>query len=47
MGAGSAWRGNPQGVAEPSDDIDGGHHADGLDMFRVAYTTGQRSFVKT
>ena len=39
MGAGSAWRGNPQGVAEPADGIDSGHHADGLDMFRVAHTT--------
>ena len=47
MGAGSAWRGNPQGVAEIADGIDSGHHADGLDMFRVAHTTGQRSFVKT
>ena len=47
MGAGSAWRGNPRGVAEIADGTDSGHHADGLDMFRVAHTTGQRSFVKT
>ena len=47
MGAGSAWRGNPQGVAETGDGIDSGHHADGPDMFRAAHTTGQPSFVKT
>ena len=47
MCAGSAWRGNPQGVAETGDRIDSGHHADGLDISRVAHTTGQRSFVKT
>ena len=38
VGAGSAWRGNPRGVARTADGIDGGHHADGLDMFRVAHT---------
>ena len=47
MGAGSAWRGNPQGVAEPADGTHSGHHADGLDMFRAAHTTCQPSFVKT
>ena len=47
MGAGSAWRGNTRGVAEAADGIDGGHHADGLDISRVAHTTGQPSFVKT
>ena len=46
-GAGSAWRGNPQGVAETADGIDSGHCAAGLDMFRAAHTTGQPSFVTT
>ena len=46
MGAGSAWRGNPQGVAEPADGTDSGHHADGPDMFRAAHTTGRPSFVE-
>ena len=41
MGAGSAWRGNPQGAAETTDGTDSGHHADGLDMFRAAHTTCQ------
>ena len=47
MGAGSAWRGNPQGAAETTDGTDSGHHADGPDMFRAAHTTGQPYFVKT
>ena len=47
MGAGSAWRGNTRGVAEAADGIDGGHHADGLDISRVAHATGQPAFVKT